>query len=201
MDTKFPIVFSLAVICATASPVFSQQDPGSPAVPVDAPKTAPGRPGGDNRPDKKPGAAGHDRNWPEEFSKRLEKMAPKERERFMENLQRWKSMGEDERRKLKEAGRDDWSRMREEVNKTAKDLGLTLDRDQREMFELRFRQERRKVEQKVREQMDAIRQPLLKEMRDVLGQEFGGAALKPGFSPAPSASPAPVASPEAAAGN
>lgn len=193
MDTKFPIVFSLAVICATASPVFSQQDPDPSTVPLDAPKTATGRPGGDNRPDKKPGTPGPERNWPEEFRKRLEKMAPKERERFMENFQRWKSMGEDERRKLKDAGRDDWSRMREEVDKTAKDLGLTLNRDQREMFELRFRQERRKVEQKVREQMDAIRQPLLKEMRDVLGREFGGTA--------PDASPAPVTSPEAATGN
>jgi hypothetical protein len=151
-----------------------------------------GRPDSGNRPDfKKLEPPMPDGKWPDEFRKRLEKMAPKERERFLENLNRWKSMGEDERRKLKEAGRDDWSRMREEVDKAIKDLGLTLDRDQREVFELRFRQERRKVEQKVREQMDAIRRPLLDEMQEVLRKEFGGGAVAPKASPTPSASPVP----------
>ena len=119
--------------------------------------------------------------------RRFEKLSPEQRERFRENLQRWQQMPPEERQELRQEEQRRRQRMQREIEQTIKAAGLELTPDQRQVFALRYVQERRKIEEKLRREMEAKRRPMLEEMTAQLKQEFS--AAKPSATPAPSASP------------
>jgi hypothetical protein len=161
----------------------------------------PGGPGPGPRPAKPLGPIGmpHGENLsggrfgPEpEGYRRLDQVPPEERQTFEHNLQMWRDLPPEERVALRNLAR---TRARAEIDKAVQDSGLHLDQDQREMFALRYTQERRKLERDLQRQAAAERAHRMPEILAKLKSEFGEAS--PG--PKTEASPAAAAKPEASA--
>lgn len=138
----------------------------------------------------------------EEVHKLFQRLSPDQRDKFMENLQRWQELTPTERMLLRYREEERRQRMLQEIDKTIRQSGLRLDEDTREMYILRYTQERRKIEEKLQREMDEKRRPLLQEMNTRLKEEFKAmSGLKPApaasASASPSSSPAPAESPAA----
>ncbi len=63
----------------------------------------------------------------------------------------------------------------EEIQDAINKSGLKLDDDQREVFALRYTQERRKIEEALRKEMDQKRHTMVGDMLARLKLEFSGA--------------------------
>ncbi len=90
--------------------------------------------------------------------------------------------------------REAGARVHAEVEKAIQESGLHLDPDRREVFALRYTQERRKIERTIQREAAAERARLLPEILARLKVEFGAAsspAPSPAATTAPTASPAP----------
>jgi hypothetical protein len=128
---------------------------------------------------------------PREISRHVEQLAPDDRDAFVHNLEIWRSLPMEERESLRrEAG----ARVHAEVEKAIQESGLHLDPDRREVFALRYTQERRKIERTIQREAAAERARLLPEILARLKVEFGAAsspAPSPAATTAPTASPAP----------
>jgi hypothetical protein len=80
-------------------------------------------------------------------------------------------------------------RIRRETEAAVRDSGLLLDQQRRDLFESRYMQERRKMEQALRQQIEAERQQQLPALIQQLRKEFqppqsnGTATAKPSESP------------------
>ena len=119
------------------------------------------------------------------MQKKLEELSPDERLRMRKNAERWMQLNPDERKNLRDREDDRREHVKHEADAALKDSGLSLDADRREIFELRYTQERRKLEQRLHKEMEEKRQQLLPDLNSRLKAEFG--AQTP---PSPSASPA-----------
>jgi hypothetical protein len=137
-------------------------------------------PGDMQEPPPGPPGSQHDfnkRNRPErpEFNaprKFLERLSPEEKEQFKQNLQRWREMPQSERQMMLDREKMRHERMQKEVDEAIRSSGLQLDKDQREVYMLRYTQERRKIEEQLRREMEEKRKPLLMEMVGRLKMEF-----------------------------
>lgn len=121
----------------------------------------------------------------------LEQLPPEERAAYQRNLPLWKQLPTDERQEIRRQANE---RARQETEKAYAESGLNLDHDQREVFNLRYHQERRRLERELQEKIDAERTRRLGEITARLKQEFAGRNLPPGPpAPAPTfaATPAP----------
>ena len=126
----------------------------------------------------------------QETRRRVEQLPPEEQERFNRNLRVWGELYPEEREAVR---KDANERTRAEVEKAYQESGLRLDKDQREVFGLRYRQERRKLERELQEKLEAERARRLPGVIDELKREF---ASKQGTT-APAASAPPVSAPAA----
>lgn len=125
----------------------------------------------------------------ERFKKKLEKMAPEERERFRQNWERWKKMGDREREEFRKKAEAERQRMRKTIDDAIAKAGLTLSADEREVFVLRYRQERRKIEEELRQETESLRAAKIDAALERLKAEFKPSSPSPSPAPAPSASP------------
>ena len=82
--------------------------------------------------------------------------------------------------------RDEFRRkkMAEDVDASIRGLGIELDKDRKEQFAKRYIEERRKIEEQIRREMEEKRRPLVQEMVARLKQEFSAPPAE-----APPASP------------
>lgn len=119
----------------------------------------------------------------------FEKLLPDERRRFGENFQRWNQMPPDEKSALRDREQFRRERIAQEIDNSIQKSGLPLDADRREVYALRYAQERRKIEEQLRKEMDAKRTVKLAEMLNRLKVEFSVAP--PAVSPSPSAAVSP----------
>lgn len=117
----------------------------------------------------------------------FEKLSPDDRRRFADNFQRWKEMPPEEQNALRDREQFRRERIAQEINRSIQKSGLQLDRDRREVYALRYAQERRKIEEQLRKQMESERATKLAEMLERLKVEFSSAAPTP--SPSAAASP------------
>ena len=108
---------------------------------------------------------------------RLEQLPPDERAAYQRNLPLWQQMPAEEREELRRQANE---RVRQETDKAYQESGLNLDPDQREVFDLRYKQERRKVERELQEKINAERARRLAEVSERLKREF---AARPMASP------------------
>ena len=190
MARQFILLTAIAIqalgVCA-----FGQDGAASPPP---KPQGSPGVPGAPQPPpfDKRPRP---ERQFmkgggePADFVEKLfNRLSPEERERFKENFERWKALPPEERQALMQHERMRREKMMQEIDEGLKKTGLQLDKDRREIFNLRYAQERRKIEEQLRKEMDEKRRPLMKELLERLTKEFSAPATA---SPSPSASPAP----------
>jgi len=142
-----------------------------------------------------PPPAGDDQAGPfKRFHDRLDQMGPKEREQFRQNWQRWKEMGDKERKDWQQRASEERERVKKCIDDAIAKTGLTLTDDQREIFVVRYRQERRKIEEQLRQEMDVQRQQKIDEMLARLKMEFSTApksAASPEKPAAASPSPTP----------
>ena len=122
-------------------------------------------------------------------------LPPDEREAYERNLALWMALPPDERKALRGQATE---RIREETDQAYQGTGLNLNDDQREVFALRYRQERRRLERDIQEKAAAERDRRLPEILERLKREFSApaaAANKPKPTPKPAASPTPAPSP------
>ncbi len=126
----------------------------------------------------------------EEAGRRLQQMTPEERQKLLENTQKWKSMSKEERQAIRLQAKLRRERMEKSVDDLAKKNGWTLSPERRQELLERFAEERRNIEEILRKEMDEKRRPMIKEMIEKLKMEFSpGAASSP--TATPTASPAP----------
>jgi hypothetical protein len=188
---------ALALAALVAAPTAFAQPTPTPVPPLEGdqpkpPAEKPPRPEGDRpkkdrQQDPSRRQFSDDELMVQKFRKKLEDMSPEERQRFKENLKRWKEMGEDERKDMQKRAIEERERVRKNVDEAIEKLGLKLDQDQREVFALRYRQERHKLEQTVCKEMDEKRKA---GVEDILQR------LKVEFSNPPKPAPAPAATPQ-----
>ena len=102
----------------------------------------------------------------------LEALTPEQRQHFVENLKRWSNLPPEEKKAL--ADRDGFRRkkMAEEIDAAITDTGLTLQGDRRALFAKRYAEERRKLEEQLRKELEEKRRPLLQELVGRLKVEF-----------------------------
>lgn len=107
------------------------------------------------------------------INKLLERLPPgADREAFRKNLMRWRDLSPEERNALRGQVDNRGEVIKAEIDKTIRDSGLHLTPDQREVYALRYMQERRKLEKALRDQMGAERARRLPEIVEQLKKEF-----------------------------
>lgn len=106
-----------------------------------------------------------------------------DREAFRKNLLRWRDLSPEERNALRGQVDNRGEVIKAEIDKTIRDSGLHLTLDQREVYGLRYMQERRKLEKALRDQMGAERARRLPGIVEQLKNEF---------TPPPPAGPRPT---------
>jgi hypothetical protein len=108
---------------------------------------------------------------------------------FRRNAERWMQMSPAERMVLRERENLRRQQIKHETEEALRNSGLRLDQQKRDLFESRYMQERRKMEQMLRQQIETERQQQLPALIQQLKKEFqldqpnGSATAKPTMSP------------------
>src|SRR5215469_10003355 len=118
-------------------------------------------------------------------------MPPEARQNFQRNAERWMRMSPEERNIMRERENLRRETIKRETEAALRDSGLHLNPQERAQFESRYIQERRKVEQTLRQQIEAERQKELPTLIQELKKEFqiDQPAKSPATKPAESANP------------
>jgi hypothetical protein len=99
-------------------------------------------------------------------------LPPAARQNFQRNAERWMRMSPAERNIMRQRENLRRETIRRETEAAVRDSGLRLDPQQRALFESRYIQERRKVEQTLRQQIETERQQQLPALIQQLKKEF-----------------------------
>jgi len=99
-------------------------------------------------------------------------MPPQARQNFQRNAERWMRMSQEERNVMRQRENIRRERIKQETDAALRDSGLHLNSQERALFESRYVQERRKVEQTLRQQIEAERQKELPALIQQLKKEF-----------------------------
>lgn len=91
---------------------------------------------------------------------------------FRQNAERWMQMSPEERKLMRERDKAYRARIKSEVDATLRNSGLRLEGEKREQFERRYLQERRRIEQLLRNEIEAKRQQELPALQERLKKEF-----------------------------
>jgi hypothetical protein len=118
----------------------------------------------------------------------LEALTPEQRQRFIENFKRWSNLPPEEKKALADRELIRRKKIAEEVNQAITESGLDLTSERRMFFAKRYGEERRKVEEQLRREMDEKRKPLIKDIIARLKQEF---STETSSTPTARATPAP----------
>src|SRR5262250_2991696 len=109
-------------------------------------------------------------------------MPPDARQNFQRNAELWMRMTPEQRNLMRQRENTRRQIITREADSAVRDSGLQLNPQQRAQFESRYIQERRKVEQSLRQQIEAERQKDLPALIQQLKKEFQ--LDEPGKSPA-----------------
>lgn len=110
-----------------------------------------------------------------EFQKAREAMrelSPEERQKWMENFRRWQELPPPAKQALLDRQEFFQKRMREDMDNALKQSGLELNEEQRKRFAERYAEERRRIEEDLRRQMEEQRRPRVNALVEKLKQEF-----------------------------
>ncbi|PYK26246.1 MAG: hypothetical protein DME52_06780, partial [Verrucomicrobia bacterium] len=97
---------------------------------------------------------------------------PEARQNFQRNAERWMRMSPEERNVMRQRENLRRETIKRETEAAVRDSGLHLSPQERAQFESRYIQERRKVEQTLRQQIEAERQKELPSLIQQLKKEF-----------------------------
>ena len=115
-------------------------------------------------------------------------LPPAARQDFRRNAERWMRMGPEERNLLRQRESLRRAQIQRETDAALRNSGLSLDQQKRAQFESRYMQERRRMEQTLRQQIENERQQQLPALIQQLKREFqlepnGSATARPASSP------------------
>jgi hypothetical protein len=116
-------------------------------------------------------------------------MPPDARQNFQRNAQLWMQMTPEQRNLMRQRENVRRQIMTRDADAAVRDSGLQLNPQERARFESRYIQERRKVEQSLRQQVETERQKEIPALIQQLRKEFQidepgkGPATKPAASP------------------
>src|SRR5438477_6739410 len=103
---------------------------------------------------------------------RWQAMPPGARQNFQRDAERWMRMSPEERNVMRQRENLRRETIKRETEAAVRDSGLHLSPQERAQFESRYIQERRKVEQTLRQQIEAERQKELPSLIQQLKKEF-----------------------------
>jgi hypothetical protein len=103
---------------------------------------------------------------------RWRSLPPAARQDFRRNAERWMRMSPEERKILRERENLRQAQIKRETEAALRDSGLPLDQEKRSLFESRYIQERRRMEQALRQQIENERQQQLPALIQQLKKEF-----------------------------
>ena len=160
-------------------PMSAPRGPSQMAAPHGPPSSQPhGPPSG--QPQRQPSAQSVRERWLA--------MPPDARQNFQRNAQLWMQMTPEQRNLMRQ--REDMRRqiMTRDADAAVRDSGLQLNPQERARFESRYIQERRRVEQSLRQQIQTERQKEIPALIQQLRKEFqiDEPGKSPGSKPAPS---------------
>jgi dsDNA-binding SOS-regulon protein len=115
----------------------------------------------------------------------FEQLSPDQKNKFLDNLDQWKAMSPEEQELFRDRELFRREKIAQEIQEAINKSGLKLDDDQREVFALRYTQERRKIEEALRKEMDQKRQSMVGDMLSRLKVEFTGTPAPGGKATAP----------------
>ncbi len=118
------------------------------------------------------GDDGGEREIPGKFRERFEKLPPDAKRKFLANWSKWRKMNPREREEVVERALNERARIDRVIDEAIAKLGLELTPDEREVFELRYRQERRKLEEGLRDEVNEMRATRVDAMLEELRAEF-----------------------------
>jgi len=118
-------------------------------------------------------------------------LPPEARQNFRRNAERWMRMSPQEQNVMRQRENLRREKIQRETEAALRESGLHLNPQERAQFESRYMQERRKVEQTLRQQIEAERQKELPALIQQLKKEFqiDQPAKSPATKPAESANP------------
>jgi hypothetical protein len=99
-------------------------------------------------------------------------MPPEARQNFRRNAERWMHMSPEERNVMRQRENLRQEKIKRETDAALRQSGLNLSPQERTQFESRYIQERRKVEQSLRQQIETEREKELPALIQQLKQEF-----------------------------
>src|SRR3954463_487212 len=180
----------LVLSCAIAQAQPQQQSHRSMGRPMGAPPHGP--PGGQNTgpPHGPAGQMGPPRGPAgQSMRDRWLAMPPEARQNFRRNAERWMRMSSEERNIMRQRENSLKATVKRETDAALRESGVNLNPQERAQFESRYIQERRRVEQTLRQQIEAERQKEIPALIQQLRKEFQ--IDQPGKSPVtkPPASP------------
>ena len=118
-------------------------------------------------------------------------LPPEARQNFRRNAERWMRMSPEERNIMRQRENLRRETIKRETEAALSESGLRLNPQERAQFESRYMQERRRVEQTLRQQIEAERQKELPALIQQMMKEFqiDQPAKSPATKPAESANP------------
>ena len=122
---------------------------------------------------------------PPSVEQKLEHLTPEQRQRFQENLERWKKLPKVQQDELRQEAKFHRERIIQEINEAIEKTGLKLDEQQRQVFTYRYAQERRTLEEKLRESIEEKRREAISELIWQLSAEFQPLPPEPAVTPQP----------------
>jgi len=122
---------------------------------------------------------------PPPIEQKLENLTPQQRQRFQENLERWKKLPKVQQDELRREAKFHRERILQEINEAIEKTGLKLDEQQRQVFTYRYAQERRTLEEKLRENVEEKRREAIAELIWQLSAEFQPIPPDPAGTPQP----------------
>ena len=144
-------------------PMAAPRGPAQMAAPHGAPQTQPhGPPSG--QPNGPPSGQSVRDRWLS--------MPPDARQNFQRNAQLWMQMTPEQRNLMRQRENTRQQIMTRDADAAVRDSGLQLNPQQRAQFESRYIQERRKVEQSLRQQIETERQKEIPALIQQLRKEF-----------------------------
>jgi hypothetical protein len=117
----------------------------------------------------------------ENVRRAIEALSPEQRKRFEENFHKWANLPAEEKKSLRDREEMRRKRMTEDIQEALQRSGLTLNEEQKVQFARRYAEERRKLEEELRKEMNEKRQPRLEALVGQLAKEFSapGASAQP----------------------
>jgi hypothetical protein len=102
----------------------------------------------------------------------FQQMNPEERQRWMQRFKEFAELPLEKKKEIFDRIEYGRRKMREDVEAAVKESGLTLNDEQKKKFSERYFEERKKLEEDLRKQMEEMRRPKVQALIERLKQEF-----------------------------